>query len=88
MLMTAVAGFLENRPIDAMIEAVLFVLVSIIAYIPFVGFWLYLDAATRIMDWFGYGSFVAIVYWIVTIWALIVYIASSTFVVMRIIHRL
>jgi uncharacterized membrane protein (GlpM family) len=86
--MTVVMGVLENRPIDAMVVAVLFMFVSIIAYIPFVGFLLCLSAATRIMDWFGYGGFVAVVYWIVTIWALIVYIASSALVVMRIIHRL
>ena len=83
-----VAGFLENRPIDAMVVAVLFALASFIAYIPFIGFWIFVFATARIIDWFGYGSFVTIVYWIATIWALIVYIASSTLVVMRIIRRL
>jgi len=83
-----VAGLLENRPpIDVLVVAVLFALASFIAYIPFIGFWMYQNVAARIMDWFGYGSF-AIVYWIVTIWALIVYIASSVLVVTRIIHRL
>lgn len=84
MLMTVVTGFLENKPIDAMVVAVLFVLASFIAYIPFIGFWMFISAAARIVDWFGYGGFV---YWIATIWALIVCTASSILVVMRIIHR-
>jgi hypothetical protein len=70
-----------------MVVAVLFMLASFIAYIPFIGFWLYQNAATRIIDWFGYNDFVAFAYWATAIWALVTCSASSILVVLRIMHR-
>jgi len=87
VLLVTVAGFLENRPIDAMVVAVLFALVSFIAYIPFIGFWMFTSAATRMIDWFGYHDFVGVAYWATTIWALVACFASSILVVQRIMHR-
>jgi len=88
IIMISIMGFLEHKPIDALVVAVLFALVSFIAYIPFVGFWMFMSVATRIIDWFGYHDyFVAFAYWTTTIWSLITCSASSILVVLRIMHR-
>ena len=80
----AVLGFLEGRPIDMMIAGMLFMAALLISYIPFIGFYLYLQASSKITELLTW-SFVATAYWVTTIWALIVCIASSTFVILRVV---
>jgi uncharacterized membrane protein (GlpM family) len=86
--MITALGLLEYQPVDALIVAILFTLVSLIAYVPFLGFSLYLKVSHELVEWFGYSSFtVATAYWLTTLWALIVCVASTVLVVLRIAHR-
>ncbi len=86
VIIVLIIGFIEQKPIEAFITAVLFVAVSLLAYVPFVGFLLYMLFSEKIAM-FSNSLATIVAFWIFTAWSLIVCVASSVLVVLHLLRR-
>ncbi len=97
ILVSVLAYFEYGRSLDAILAglllAVMFTIASLIAFIPFVGFVIYLFVVHTMLGWFveftGFpsGLTVTVAYWLSVVGALIINLAMSLLVVLYLKRR-